>query len=75
MQIGIICIESDMMEITSMKRKQGTKSSDKVNIRLQLQREIWNKFKGQCIYHGLDWKKEVWSAIEKHLEELERKPR
>ena len=58
-----------------MKRKQMTKSSDKVNIRIQLQREIWNKFKGQCIYHGLDWKKEVWLAIEKHLEELKRKPR
>jgi hypothetical protein len=56
-----------------MKRKQMTKSSDKVNIRIELQREIWNRFKGQCIYHSLDWKKEVWLAIEKHLGELERK--
>jgi hypothetical protein len=56
-----------------MKRKQMSKSSDKVNIRIELQREIWNKFKGQCIYQSLDWKQEVWVAIEKHLEELERK--
>jgi hypothetical protein len=61
------------MEINIMKRKQMTKSSDKVNIRIELQREIWNRFKGQCIYHSLDWKKEVWLAIEKHLGELERK--
>lgn len=58
------------MGVSIMKDKQVSKSSDKVNIRIQLQRDIWNKFRGQCIYHSLDWKKEVWTAIEKHLEHL-----
>ncbi len=58
------------MGVSVMKGKQVSKSSDKVNIRIQLQRDIWNQFRGQCIYHSLDWKKEVWIAIEKHLVHL-----